>query len=137
MKRVKTVTAAIMEKNGKFLLARRKSGQSQEGKWEFPGGKLVPGESLEKCLERELEEEFSIKSKTQNFFDKNFYEYETGVIELIAYYSEHIEGEFIPVVHSEIKWVPIEDILNHDLSPADIPIARNLVKEHCENCQEA
>ncbi|MCK9225932.1 MAG: (deoxy)nucleoside triphosphate pyrophosphohydrolase [Candidatus Muirbacterium halophilum] len=137
MKNVKTVAAAIMEKNGKFLIAKRKNGQSHEGKWEFPGGKLIPGETLEKCLERELEEEFSILTKTHNFFDKSFYEYESGVIELVAYYSEHIDGEFIPIVHSDIKWVSPEELLNHDLSPADISIAKNLIKLHCGNCQEA
>lgn len=137
MKKVKTVTAAIMEKDGKYLIARRKDGEAQEGKWEFPGGKLIPGETLEKCLERELEEEFTIKSRTGDFFDRNFHEYNTGVIELVAFYSEFIEGEFIPVVHSEIRWVEPKDILNFDLSPADIPIAEKLAGKFSSDLQNA
>ncbi len=60
-KTMTTVTCAIIEKDGKILIARRASDQNLAGKWEFPGGKVEDGESPEECLKRELEEEFGIQ----------------------------------------------------------------------------
>ncbi len=62
-----TVTCAIIEKEGKILLARRAVGQKLAGKWEFPGGKVEDGESPEECLKRELEEEFGIQVEVGAF----------------------------------------------------------------------
>ncbi len=56
-----TVTCAIIEREGKILIARRAADQKLAGKWEFPGGKVEAGESPEECLKRELEEEFGIQ----------------------------------------------------------------------------
>ena len=61
------VTCAIIEKDGKILIARRAEGQKLAGKWEFPGGKVEDGESPEECLKRELEEEFGIPTEVGEF----------------------------------------------------------------------
>lgn len=58
-----TVPCAIIEKDGKILIARRAADQKLAGKWEFPGGKVEEGESPEECLKRELEEEFGIQDE--------------------------------------------------------------------------
>ena len=63
-----TVTCAIIERNGKILIARRAEGQKLAGKWEFPGGKVEDGESPGECLKRELEEEFGIQSEVREFW---------------------------------------------------------------------
>lgn len=57
------VTAAILFRDSKVLIAKRKGGKHLGGKWEFPGGKVEPGETPEECLARELEEEFDIKAR--------------------------------------------------------------------------
>ena len=62
------VAAAIIEKDGKILIAKRKKGSSLAGKWEFPGGKIEPGESPEECLKREMKEEFDIEALAGDFF---------------------------------------------------------------------
>ena len=62
-----TVTCAIIENNGKILIARRAKGQKLAGKWEFPGGKVEDRESPEECLKRELEEEFAIQDEVGEF----------------------------------------------------------------------
>ena len=54
------VTAAVIERDGAFLLTRRLDGTHLEGQWEFPGGKCEPGETLEQCLARELREELGV-----------------------------------------------------------------------------
>ena len=59
---MRQVTAAVLVRDGKVLIAQRKRGNALAGKWEFPGGKLEPGETSEACLRRELLEEFGVKS---------------------------------------------------------------------------
>jgi len=59
---VQTVTAALLLRDGRILLALRKAGKHMGRKWEFPGGKVHPGETPEQCLERELAEELDIRA---------------------------------------------------------------------------
>jgi len=66
-----TVTAALIARDGRLLVARRAAGRSQGGLWEFPGGKLEPGEAPEDCLRRELREELGIESTVGAFFDES------------------------------------------------------------------
>lgn len=120
------VTAAIMEKDGKILLARRRKGDRLERKWEFPGGKLEPGETPEVCLVRELREEFGIEAEVLDYVGASVYEYGHGIIDLRAYRVRHVSGEFCINAHEEIAWVEKEDLLSYDLSPADVPIAEKL-----------
>lgn len=64
---MKQVTAAVIEKDGRVLIAQRKTGDALAGKWEFPGGKLEPGETPEACLRRELREEFGVETEIGDF----------------------------------------------------------------------
>lgn len=123
---MKQVTAAIIEKDGKILLARRKEGDALGGKWEFPGGKMEPGETPEACLRRELMEEFGVKTKVGAFFCSSRFEYKHLPIKLLVYRVRHVSGEFKLNEHSEIAWVPPAELLNYDLSSADIPVAAEL-----------
>lgn len=120
------VTAAILQKDGKVLIARRRRGDRLEGKWEFPGGKLEPGESPESCLARELREEFGIEAAVADFFAASVYEYAHGTIDLRAYRVRHLSGSLQVHSHEEIAWVEPAKLLSYDLSPADIPIAKKL-----------
>ncbi len=122
------VTAAIMEKDGMVLLARRKKGDRLERKWEFPGGKIEPGETPEVCLAREMREEFGIETEVLDYVGASVYEYGHGAIDLRAYRVRHISGEFCINSHEEIAWVKKEDLLSYDLSPADVPIARKIIE---------
>ena len=123
---MKTVTAAIMHVDGKILIARRKKGDALENKWEFPGGKLEPGETPEQCLARELREEFGIQTQIKDFFASSSFEYKHISIELLAYDVEYLSGQFHLNDHQEIQWIRPEELENYDFSEADIPIARKL-----------
>ena len=114
----------MIRKNNLILLARRAKGEHLEYKWEFPGGKIEPGETPEECLQRELQEEFSIIAKAERFIGKNIFHYPDKSIRLLTYEVRWLRGDFILHVHDKIAWVRPEAILEKDLAAADIPIAR-------------
>lgn len=125
-----TVVAALIEKEGKYLIARRSTGSSDVlGKWEFPGGKVEQNETEEHAIEREIKEEFEMDIKAIRFLANNVCEYPTKTIDLRLYECKHVSGEFNLHDHSEYLFVDKEDIVNYDLCPADIPLAE-FVKEN-------
>jgi 8-oxo-dGTP diphosphatase len=127
------VTAAIILKEGKILLAQRLPTDRNPGLWEFPGGKIEPGETPEVCLKRELEEEFGIIADISNLFAQSDYRYNHIFIRLLAYNVTHWDGDFQLHSHAAIVWVLPEELLKYPLSPADIPIAQKIVSgEWCE-----
>ena len=123
---MKRVTAAIIENNGRILLARRKKGENNELKWEFPGGKIKENETPEQCLKRELLEEFEINADIKGFICSSQYQYSHISIELLAYKVEYISGEFKLHDHDQIEWVMPAILCEYNLSEADIPIARHV-----------
>lgn len=121
------VTCAIIENNGKILIARRAKDQKLAGKWEFPGGKVENGESPEECLKRELKEEFGIQGEVGEFITSSEYHYDHISIELLAFHTTYLSGSFTLVDHDKIAWVKPEDLVDYDLAEADVPIAENLI----------
>ncbi|BBO85021.1 hypothetical protein DSCO28_55870 [Desulfosarcina ovata subsp. sediminis] len=86
------VTAAILEKNSRIIIAQRKNSDHLSGLWEFPGGKIEPGESPEACLSRELKEELDIDVTVGEFLGSSFYHYDHISIELLAYRASWVSG---------------------------------------------
>ena len=127
---INVVAALIMKDNNTCLLAKRSTGDPDVlGKWEFPGGKVKDNESEMHAIEREIEEEFELKIKAEKFLVNNVCEYPTKTVDLKLYKCEYVSGEFNLHDHSEYTWVNLNDILNYDLCPADIPLAK-YVKEN-------
>ena len=123
----KIVTAGILQDaQGRVLLCRRALGQSHAGDWEFPGGKLEPGETLPECLTRELREELGIFAQVGLEIIDSEYQYSKGTIRLVALAVLAWQGELTVHVHDALAWVEITHLLDYALSPADIPIARHL-----------
>lgn len=119
-----TVVAALIEREGKYLIARRSTGSEDVlGKWEFPGGKVEAGESEEHAIEREIKEEFEMDIQAIKFLINNICESPTKTIDLRLYECKYVSGEFYLHDHSEYKFVNKEDIINFDLCPADVPLA--------------
>lgn len=118
------VVAALIEKDGKYLIARRSTGSSDVlGKWEFPGGKVEKEESEEHAIEREIREEFEMNIKAIRFLVNNVCEYPSKTIDLRLYECKYISGEFSLHDHSEYRFVDKGKIIDFDLCPADIPLA--------------
>lgn len=121
------VVAALIKKDNNVLIARRSTGDENVlGKWEFPGGKVEPNETEEHAIEREIKEEFELDIKANKYIANNVCEYPTKIVDLRLYECEYISGEFKLHDHSEYKWVNINELLNYDLAPADIPLAKYL-----------
>ena len=117
------VTAAILEKDGKILIAKREKGDELfAGLWEFPGGKIEEGETPEECMARELKEELDIEVEVGELITSNKHKYPHGIFELLAYRVKHISGKIILNDHDEIKWVTADEMSNFEFPPADIPI---------------
>ena len=126
MKEIKVV-AALIEKDGKYLIARRATGDENVlGKWEFPGGKVEPNEDELSAIEREIREEFELEVKAVKFLVNNVCEYPSKIVDLRLYECKYVSGEFKLHDHHEIKWVTKEDIINYDFAPADIPLAEEV-----------
>ncbi len=123
------VVAALIEKDGKYLIARRKTGSKDVlGKWEFPGGKVEKDETEENAIEREIKEEFEMSIKAIKFITNNVCEYPDKVVDLRLYECKYISGEFNLHDHFEYKFVDKNEILEYDLCPADIPLAEYIKK---------
>jgi len=120
------VAAAVIEKNSKILIARRNNSLCGNPGWEFPGGKVEPGETLQQCLAREIKEEFNVIIKVGNFIAKSNHKTKNKIIQLNAFNAEIISGIITPSEHEEIAFVVPEELLNYNLLPADIPIAKKV-----------
>ena len=125
---MRQVTAAFLEKDGKILIARRKPGAALAGKWEFPGGKLEPGETPEQCLKRELMEEFGVETRIGAFICASKFDYKHLLIELLVYRAYHLAGEFKLNDQDQLAWVTLAELKNYDFSSADIPVVAYLLR---------
>jgi 8-oxo-dGTP diphosphatase len=113
------VLAAIICRNERLLIARRKKGDRFEGLWEFPGGKLEPGEKPEECLAREMKEEFGVEVRVGDFLGSICYISSSLSVELSAYAAVHISGAFHLYDHDEIRWVTTDECRNCALTEPD------------------
>lgn len=120
------VVAAIIKKGNKFFLARRARHKTLAGKWEFPGGKIDLYETPEQAVERELYEEFGMRTETGRHLATIVHDYKDFKIELMAYESSYIEGGFELTDHDQIKWLTWEEIKSYDLAEADVHLLEKL-----------
>jgi 8-oxo-dGTP diphosphatase len=127
------VTAGVIEKDGKILIAKRKTGKCIGAKWEFPGGKLEENETLQECLKRELKEELDIEVEVKDYIVSSFFVCNDVEIELLAYKVEFISGNFTLTDHEEIKWVSPSELSTYDFTIPDIPIVEKIIKIYDKN----
>jgi 8-oxo-dGTP diphosphatase len=123
---MKIVTAAVIVRNGHVLVTRRAPGEKLAGLWEFPGGKLESGETLQQCLARELKEELGINVSVGDIVAESEYHYDHGTIRLVALRTEILSGNLELTVHDRAEWVAPAAFERLPLAPADLPIARTL-----------
>ncbi|RJQ65608.1 MAG: (deoxy)nucleoside triphosphate pyrophosphohydrolase [Desulfobacteraceae bacterium] len=120
------VTAAILIREDKVLIAKRKAGDRLAGQWEFPGGKIKAGETPQECLKREMEEELCIEVSVGEFIGESVCPYAHGSIRLLAYRTDWTGGEIQPKVHAEYRWVRFDQLSRFEFSAADLPFVEKL-----------
>jgi 8-oxo-dGTP diphosphatase len=124
--KIKRVACAIVKYEGKVLLARRLPDDAQGGLWEFPGGKVDPGETEEACLHRELDEELGMKVDIERLFLRHRFPIRSGLLELAAFLCKMTTPAVRLEAHSELAWVKRQDIPLWDLMAADVAIGEAL-----------
>ncbi|OPX35523.1 MAG: hypothetical protein B1H11_09010 [Desulfobacteraceae bacterium 4484_190.1] len=116
------VAAAIILKNDRVLITKRLKGSHLEGFWEFPGGKQEKGESLEDCLEREIDEELGLKIRANNSLLIVNHDYGFKSISLYVFGCTIIAGEPRALQCLEIRWVDPADLEKFEFPPPDLKI---------------
>lgn len=116
------VTAAVIEKDGKVLVARRKPGLTAGGLWEFPGGKLEAGEAPERGLERELEEELGVRVRVGDFLCSVPFSGALMAFELLVFRTELLSDSFRLTDHDEVRWQAPGDMDEALFSEPDRPV---------------
>ena len=116
------VVAAILERDGKVLIGQRTAAQSHPLKWEFPGGKVEPGEKPEQALARELEEELAIHNAHAREIQRYLYTYPgKRPVELIFLRVTSFEGEPQNLIFHDLRWAAPTHLPTYDFLEGDLP----------------
>ncbi|WP_442756378.1 (deoxy)nucleoside triphosphate pyrophosphohydrolase [Methylocystis sp. JAN1] len=129
MKLLLVVACALVDVDNRVLIAQRPEGKQLAGLWEFPGGKLDPGERPEDALIRELAEELSITVKAPCLAPLTFasHAYDEFHLLMPLYVCRKWEGFLRPAEGQAVKWARARDLRNYDMPPADAPLIAPLV----------
>ncbi|MBL0388160.1 8-oxo-dGTP diphosphatase MutT [Tumebacillus sp. ITR2] len=122
------VTAAVIEKDGRILLAQRKPDTHMGLKWEFPGGKLEWGEDPRAGLAREIREELGIDIEVGDVLEVVSHTYEDRHVVLMGYQCRYVCGELQLLDVQDVHWVRLHELKSYDLAPADVPIVDRLLR---------
>ena len=119
---------ALIDRDGRVLLARRPEGKPMAGLWEFPGGKLSDGETPEQALIRELREELGIETEASCLAPIAFASCDSGEFHLLMplFVCRKWTGTPAPREAQELKWVKPQAFLDFEMPPADRPLAAQL-----------
>jgi 8-oxo-dGTP diphosphatase len=122
------VAAALVDVDGRVLIGKRPEGKAMAGLWEFPGGKVKPGETLESALIRELEEELGVSTQTACLAPLTFasHGYEEFDLLMPLYVCRKWTGAARALEHDEIRWVRASELRSFDMPPADEPLIAHL-----------
>ncbi|MGY6029921.1 pyrimidine (deoxy)nucleoside triphosphate diphosphatase [Phytobacter sp. AG2a] len=122
MQKMIDVVAAIIERDGKILLAQRPEQGDQPGLWEFAGGKVEPGETQPQALIRELREELGIEATPGEYVASHQRDVAGRIIHLHAWHVPAFTGTLTRHHHTALVWCLPDEALNWPLAPADIPL---------------
>jgi 8-oxo-dGTP diphosphatase len=122
-----TVVAALIKHNGRILICRRAEGQSHAGKWEFPGGKVEPGESPKFALKRELQEELAIDAEVGDEVERYTFAYPgKSPILLVFFEVSEYQGKPENRVFARIEWADPHDLPTYDFLEGDVDFVKRL-----------
>jgi 8-oxo-dGTP diphosphatase len=125
---MRRVTAAIMEENGRVFIARRSEGKHLAGKWEFPGGKMEPGETPAQTLRRELMEELDLEVSVGALRCRVHFRSGDMDFELLALAATRLSGEPVLREHDDARWVAPAELFEYDLADSDRKVVEALFR---------
>ena len=125
-KNVRLVAVALIMRGREVLICQRRSDQPMALKWEFPGGKMEPGETAEEALTRELDEELGIDAKIGARITRVRHTYRSGSAVDLQFFAVHeFGGEITNRIFNDLRWCELTDLPSYDFLAAD----RNLVRD--------
>ena len=122
------VTAAIIQQEGKYMICQRAHDDELPLMWEFPGGKMEPGETLEQCIIRECQEELGIDIRLCGEFGRTSYPHKQWELVFTFFQAEIVAGTLTPTVHEQIRWVSTAELKDYVFCPADVTIVERLMR---------
>ena len=125
---IRVAAAVLHDAEGRILVGQRPAGKTLAGLWEFPGGKLEPGEAAEAALRRELFEELGIRVQSCRPLMQLQYEYPERYVELLVWTVEHFDGEARGLEGQALRWVSVQELRTLAVLPADLPIIEYLAR---------
>ena len=120
------VVTAIIRHDGKVLLTRRREGTHLAGLWEFPGGKVRRGESMEDALIREVREEIGVRIKVGSLIDEETHAYSDRTVHLHFFDAHIVEGTPRPLAVADLAWSFPSELDRYDLPPANARVVEQL-----------
>jgi 8-oxo-dGTP diphosphatase len=121
------VVAALILREGQILIAQLRPDQPMALQWEFPGGKIEPGESPELALARELDEELGIQATIGPLVTRIRHNYRHGgAVDVQFFTVREFTGEIVNHIFNELRWVHLEDLPDYDFLAADRALIRDL-----------
>jgi 8-oxo-dGTP diphosphatase len=120
--RLRVVAAAMFDEAGRVLIAQRPEGKHMAGWWEFPGGKVSPGETDATALARELREELGIDSQPLREITMLSHEYPDRIVDLVLWLVSLTQGVPRGLDGQQLKWVDCQSLGSERLLPADLPL---------------
>jgi 8-oxo-dGTP diphosphatase len=121
------VAAAVVERDGRYLITRRLEGTHLAGLWEFPGGKTLPGEKPEDALRRELQEELGVEAEVGELIETVDWTYPEKSVRLL-FFRCALRGEPCPQERQEMLWVEAAQLQEYRFPAADLQLIERLAR---------
>ncbi len=126
------VAALVRDEQQRILLTQRRADQPMPLLWEFPGGKVEPGEPPVDALRREIQEELGCTAHVGRIFEVVFHRYDDFDLYMLVYACT-LEGEARPVEVAQVHWVVPSELVRYEVLPADVALVEKLAAEGAES----